>query len=156
MTSHSGLRAEEWELLGNAALAACTAVAIAEPGGGSQEADALIKGWREAGALFPQSELIQAIVRNLDPERRAEREGGVRGAVAAAIVAALCDRAVRLLEERAAPAETDAYKQFVMHMATRVAQASVDGGILGLGGVRITIEERSALREIAAALRYTP
>lgn len=164
MATQADFTAREWELFGNAPLAAGAAVALAEPGGATSETQALVAGWREAGALFPEIELIQAIARDLDPEAREmrERESGqprpAPSAPASILDEAidLCGAAISLLKRKASPQEVDAYKQFVLHIVRKVATAERAGGFLGLGGVRLTRDERIALSEIEAALDYSP
>ena len=159
MTSHSQFTRGEWELLGDAPLAACAAVALSEPGSGAREVDAVLHGWREAAGLFPDSALIQALVRELDPQSRPAPAGAPTPAEPTfdAIVDEaldLCRQAIVLLAERVAPEEVADYQRFVLHMARRVAGATTEGGLFGLGGEPVSRAERAVLREIADALGY--
>lgn len=162
MTRRESFRRDEWLLLGDAPLAAGAAVAIAEEGGGRREAAAIVSGWREAGRMFADSELIVELVAGLDPEDREQQEQeqdaeqGEPPAFDALIDEALslCGSAVQLLAARATPAETEAYKGFVMHIAQRVAMAESEQGLLGIGGEPISRAERGVMREIAMALGY--
>jgi hypothetical protein len=54
--------------------------------------------------------------------------------------------------EATAPTEASAYKTWLVGTALRVAQASKEGGFLGMGGTLVSPEEQSALNELAAAL----
>jgi hypothetical protein len=161
MTTRQTFTSEEWDLLGNAPLAAGAAVSVAEPGGGIREAAALVGAWREGAALFPRSELIGAIVADLDPQDREaqERSTGLQARgpqpafdqiVDEAID--LCDQAIDLLDRKATPQEIEDYRAFVMHVVLRVAKASAEGGLLGLSGDPVSRAERAVLREIAEAL----
>jgi hypothetical protein len=161
MTRRSDFSREEWNLLGNAPLAAAAAVAVSEPGGGRQEAAALVSAWRDGVRLFGDDELMLAIVEQLDPEDRAaqERSAGLssRGAqptfddiVDEAID--LCGRAVALLEQKAMPQETTDYQDFVMHIVKQVASAVGENGLRSRGGDRISRAERGVMHEIAEAL----
>src|SRR5689334_3815609 len=105
MTDHSLFTRGEWELLGDAPLAACAAVALSEAGGGAREADAVMRGWREAAALFPDSALIQTVVRELDPQSRPQssRSSAPAEPTFDAMVDEaldLCRQAILLLEQR--------------------------------------------------------
>jgi hypothetical protein len=51
------------------------------------------------------------------------------------------------------PDEAAAYRQFVVNVATAVAQAAKEGGIFGFGGTQVNKAEKAALDEIAAAVR---
>ena len=53
---------------------------------------------------------------------------------------------------KATPEETAEYKQFVMSVAQRVAEAGKEGGFLGIGGTRVSAAETRAIQEISAAL----
>jgi hypothetical protein len=159
MANQTSFTRGEWDLLGDAPLAACAAIALSEPGGGEREADAVLRGWREAADLFPDSELIQALVRELDPgtrEATAPPESPGEPTFDAIVDEALdlCRRAVDLLAGRAAPEEIEDYQRFVLHLARRVAGAAAEGGVFGLGGEPVSRAERAVLREIADALGY--
>jgi hypothetical protein len=158
MTDHTSFTRGEWELLADAPLAACAAIALSEPGGGAREADAVLRGWREAADLFPDSDLIQALVRALDPETRTgparppAGEPTFDNVVDEALD--LCRQAIALLVDRAAPEEVEDYQRFVLHLARRVAGAAAESGVFGLGGEPVSRVERAVLREIADALGY--
>jgi hypothetical protein len=146
----------EWALLGDAPLAAAAAVAMASPGGGRREAEAMVAGWREAGAEFRDSPLMREVVADLDPERR-QGSGGGAGYTYESITdeaADLCARAAVLLQPRVPPEDFEAYRAFVIALAERVAQASNERGLLGLGGGAMSVEERATLGVIARALGY--
>ncbi|NTU78566.1 MAG: hypothetical protein HGA45_04045 [Chloroflexales bacterium] len=156
MTRRDSFSAEEWALLGDAPLAAAAAVAVASPGGGRREAEAMMSGWREAGRRFGASELMTEVVAALDPERR---EGGGQGAgytynsiVDEALD--LCARAVVMLRDRAAPDEFEEYRAFVIHIAEQVAWANSESGFLGIGGEAMSRDERQIMGAIARALGY--
>ena len=53
---------------------------------------------------------------------------------------------------KATPEETAEYKQFVLTVAQRVAEAGKEGGVLGIGGTRVSPAETRAIQEIGAAL----
>jgi hypothetical protein len=57
--------------------------------------------------------------------------------------------------EAASPTEVPAFKTWLVATATRVAQASKEGGFLGIGGTLVSPEEQAALDELAAALGVT-
>ena len=50
------------------------------------------------------------------------------------------------------PEESAEYRQFVLSVAQRVAEAGKEGGFLGIGGTRVSAVETRAIEEIAAAL----
>ena len=44
-----------------------------------------------------------------------------------------------------------AYRRFLIEVATRVAEASKEGGFLGVGGTLVSAEEKAALGEVGMA-----
>ena len=54
--------------------------------------------------------------------------------------------------EAKSPTEAHGYKTWLVATATRVAQASKEGGFLGFGGTLVSAEEQAALTALAAAL----
>lgn len=163
MASRADFTRTEWLLLGDAPLAAGAAVALSSPGGGSREGPAMIKGWRDARQLFSEQTLISEIINDLDPQDREEQElasGGRRSHKQPTYdemldeAIDLCERAIALLTQKATPEDTTDYKELVMHLAQTVAEATGEGGFMGIGGEAVSRAERAALREIAVAVKY--
>ena len=50
------------------------------------------------------------------------------------------------------PAEADEYKQWLTSLAQKTAEASKEGGFLGIGGVQVSKEENAAVNELSTAL----
>jgi hypothetical protein len=50
------------------------------------------------------------------------------------------------------PADTQAYRDMVMNVAKRSAEAAKEGGFLGIGGTLVSQEEQRTIDEISAAL----
>lgn len=158
MTGRASFSSEEWALLGDAPMAAAAAVALASPGGGRREAEAIVSGWHEAGARYGASELMGAVVAELDPERRqGDGSGGGAGYSYESIVdeaVDLCSRAVTLLRARVAPDELEEYRAFVIDLAERVAWANSEAGFMGVGGEAMSRDERTMMGAVARALGY--
>lgn len=164
MTDTSIFTADDWDVLADAPLAAATVVALADQGGGRSEAAAMIEAWRQGGQLFPTSPLITALVRDYDPETRKPGPNSARRrprnlAPEQAIrveAAELCHEALHILRVKADAEDGRVYKEFVVHIATAVAQAATTGGVFGLGGARISMAEQAALRFVRMAIDYAP
>ena len=62
-----------------------------------------------------------------------------------------CREVAALLSQKA-PADAEAYKQWVYQSAQNSANAASEGGFFGIGGERVTAAETAALKEIATAL----
>ena len=61
-------------------------------------------------------------------------------------------REVAALLGRKAPGEAEGFKRWLLGAAQRAAEASKEGGFLGIGGVRVSEAEKTALAEVAQAL----
>jgi hypothetical protein len=57
-----------------------------------------------------------------------------------------------VVEKKAKPDEAQAFKQWLVSVSQKVAEAAKEGGFLGFGGTRVSEQETSALRDLTAAL----
>jgi len=143
MTGKSEFSAEEWELILQGPPTAGVMVVTAERGGAFRETLALSKSYVEARRRHGESELLDEIVSakpQLDHTHYATpeelREHGLQH---------LRD-AVALLEQKASPEELDAYKRFVINLATSVAGAHREHG------AAISDKEQATVDQIANTL----
>lgn len=154
MTRKADFDAEQWSTLVEAPLLAGLRVVTAARGGTIRESMALGRAYQQAREQHGESELLDQLVSSA-PTLDAERARSYGGNVAAASTERL-RTAVGLLEGKATADEVEAYRQFVLRVARTVAEAHKEGGVLGVGGQRISEEEQRALDEIAAALGAGP
>jgi hypothetical protein len=56
---------------------------------------------------------------------------------------------------KATPEEATEYKQFILAVVQRVAEAGKEGGFLGIGGTRVSAPETKAIQEIRDVLGIT-
>ncbi|MGH9207923.1 MAG: hypothetical protein ACRD1G_15435 [Acidimicrobiales bacterium] len=143
MTSKPDFTKEEWELVLEGPPSAGMIVVTAQRGGTLRETIAIAKAYVEARQHHGESELLDEIVAakpEIDHTRyHSVEELKQRG------LQHLHD-AVALLEHKATPAEVGEYKQFVITLADKVADAHREGG------KSVSDAERTALEEISAAL----
>ena len=59
--------------------------------------------------------------------------------------------AADLVASKASPAEADAYRQLLVSVAQKAAEASKEGGFLGFGGVRVSDKEQAFIAEVRKA-----
>jgi hypothetical protein len=162
MANKSDFTAEEWKKLLESPLLAGFAVSAGDPSGfiGTlQEGFASAKALATAKSDPNADALIKAVVDDLlTPDGRAAARDGVKGVVDGAKVEEFKDRALVELRRTAsildskAPSESKAFKDWLNHIANLVAEAGVEGGFLGFGGVKVTDAERATLAEISTAL----
>ena len=148
MTAKADFAPEEWDLILQGPPSAGLIVAAAQRGGTLREGVSIAKAYVEARQHHGESELLDEIVASkpeIDHTRyRSVEELKEHG------LQHLRD-SVALLERKAAPAEADEYRQFVLSLADKVANAHREGP-LGLSGERVSDAERTAIDEIAGAL----
>jgi hypothetical protein len=143
MTNKDAFTPEEWKVVLEGPPTAGMIVITAAHGGTFRETIAMSKAYAEARSQHGESELLDEIAtakpevdhtRYHSPEELREQGlGHLRDAVA-------------LLESKAAPAELDDYRRFVITLAGKVAAAHKEGG------QEVSPAESAAIQEITAAL----
>lgn len=154
MTSKADFNAEDWSTVVDGPLYAGLHVIGAARGGTVRESMAMGRVYQEARAQQGTSPLLDELIKSppaIDPEQ-VKAAGGDIGAVTTDHLR----RAMTILEDKATPAEADAYKTFVMTVAQAVASAHKEGGFLGIGGTRVSEAEEQVLDEISLALGTPP
>src|SRR5262249_21653396 len=61
--------------------------------------------------------------------------------------------AVQILNSKASPEESQAYRKMIYGIAERVANAASEGGFLGFGGTRVSAGEESFLEQLRSELQ---
>lgn len=141
MTGKADFTSEEWELIRGGPPAAGTLTALASSGGTFRESWEMAKAFGEARRQHGDSELVNAIVdENPHVQRYHSREDAEQKTVEQ------LSAAVSVLEQKATPEEADAYRQFTLAVARRVAEAHSEHGST------VSDEEQTALDKISAAL----
>jgi hypothetical protein len=151
MTTKSAFNAEEWDRVAEAPALAALAVMVADRGGAIRESIAIGKAYAEA-RRDESSELIQQLITSpphLDPASMGPADQ-LRSQLPQRI-----DEAVRLVEEKATPEESEEYRHFILRVADVVAHAAKEGGVLGIGGKEVSPEEQAVLDELAGKLATT-
>jgi hypothetical protein len=143
MTGKADFTPEEWETIAHGPPAAGLIVITAQKGGLFRETLALTQSYVEAHKQHGQSELIDELVSSrpdLDHTRYHSSEELKEAGLAH------LRSAIELLESKAAADEVDAYKKFVLDLASRVANAHREDG------KSTSDAEQAALDEVKAAL----
>ena len=165
MTTQAAFTTEEWTLLRILPSLVCGGVSAADPSGifgAIKEAAAGMTGMVKSLQQGSSLELLNAMLADRSmpgiPDWRTLLGEGSREQQIANLKAAVLTRvteAVNLLSRKATPDEVQAYKQMVMGVAEKAANASKEGGFLGFGGVRVSNAEQSFLSEVKGALQLT-
>jgi hypothetical protein len=165
MTDKSNFTPDEWKLILESVMAAGIAVTAAEPSGlwgllkesfasGSElvraksdaGSNALV---RAAAADFATSE-GRGIARD---DLKAKLAGSKPPEIKAKCIETL-RQAAELLDAKA-PGDATAFKGWLRQIGQHVAEASKEGGFLGIGGVQVSEAEKATLTEISSALALT-
>jgi hypothetical protein len=154
MTTKADFNAEEWSTVVNGPLYAGMRVISADRGGTLRESLAMGRAYQEARERHGDSGLLDELVK-APPAIDADKVQEAGGDLSAVTTRQLRD-AIAILEAKSTPAETGAYKVFVMTVAQTVASAHKEGGFLGIGGKEVSEAENQALDEISAALGAPP
>jgi hypothetical protein len=149
MTRKEQFNAEEWDRLAQGPPLAAMLVITASRGGTMRETLSVGEVYAEARENREAPELIQELLGS--PPRvtpgKAESAEELRAQTTERL-----REAVTLIDERGTKEEADAYKKFVLEVCQRAALRHKEGGVLGIGGKRVSDAEAAALAEIAAVL----
>jgi hypothetical protein len=150
MTTKADFNGQEWQQVAEAPALAGLIVATAQRGGTLRESLAMGKAYAEAKQKHGEgSELLGDIVAGppqVEPRQFTSAEDLRTQGIER------LRSAVALVESKATPDEAESYKRFAITVAQRAAEADKSGGVLGIGGERVSDAERTALAEIAEAL----
>lgn len=149
MTKKAEFNAEEWAHVTEGPAIAGMIVITAQKGGTIRESLSMGKAYAEARQSHEGPELIGELLSTNPSVNPADyktpeelRTGGLQR----------IRDAVALLETKVEPDEVEAYRAFVLTVAQRAAEADKSGGVLGIGGERVSDNEKTALDEIRDAL----
>jgi hypothetical protein len=160
MVKKADFTSEEWQQILSLPQVASLYLALASPSnplGLVQEMIASSKGLVEALKASSGNELIDAVAADIreKAEKRERMEPPLKPGNDLNEMKAQCLRACRdvaaLLSQKA-PADAQAYKQWVYQAAQNSANAAKEGGFFGIGGQSVSEAETAALQEIAGAL----
>jgi hypothetical protein len=163
MADKSAFTSDEWNTLLESVMAAGIAVTAAEPSG----LWGLLKESFASGTLLAKAKmdtgsnpLIKAVVDDFaTSEGRAtsrdglkEKLGGRKPAEVKTACIAILGKVDGILSAKA-PGDADAFKNWLRQVSQAVAEASTEGGFLGIGGVAVSDAERATVSEISRTLK---
>jgi hypothetical protein len=160
MLTKADFAVEEWNVIRRAPFMAGLVVVAASPSGPLgvvKEMFAVGKALADVKLHGASSDLVKAVTADLETaEARqqsapAELQGKTPDQVRTAALEA-CRQAASLVEKKASPDEAQAFKQWLVSLGQKVAEAAREGGFLGFGGTRVNAQETSALTDLSSAL----
>jgi hypothetical protein len=165
MADKSTFTPDEWKTLLESVMATSLAVTAAEPSG----LWGLLQESFASGTLLAKTKmdtgsnpLIKAVVDDFaTSEGRAVTRDGLKEKLSGKQPADMKTACIEILGRvdgilsAKAPADAAAFKNWLRQISQAVAQASTEGGFLGIGGVTVSDAEKATLAEISTALRLT-
>jgi hypothetical protein len=163
MPDKSNFTPDEWKVLLESVMMAGIAVSAAEPSGlwgllkeSFAEGNALMTVKLAPGA----DALIKAVVADFETaEGRSIARDGLREKFTGSKPAEIKARCIETLRQAGAvvdakaPGDAAAFKGWLRQISQHVAEASKEGGFLGIGGVSVSEAEKATLTEISSALK---
>lgn len=161
MTTQIDFTPEEWNVLRDAPHAVGLAVAVA---GSSGLTGTMKEAWSSAAAILEGLKSDNPLIQRLaDKEEVKAAQAKLQETVRSGdfktvstriqdIAAERAHQAVRLLREKGTPADVEAFRAFLQGVGQRVAQAAKEGSFLGIGGERVSENERAMLQRLEQAL----
>ncbi len=157
MTTKTDFATEEWDALLTGPLSASMYIVIASPSvfGSIKEITALSKELVTAAARPDNTELLRYMLSDYQSKDALKQvTPNVKGKPEEALGAlrSYIEKAVSLLNEKATDEESAQIRQWMYDLAVKTAEASKEGGFLGMGAVRVSDAEKKALVELAGIL----
>jgi hypothetical protein len=161
MADKSNFSPDEWKLLLESVMVAGIAVSAAAPSGlwgllkeSFAEGNALMTAKLDPGT----DALIKAVVADFETAegRSTARDGLKEKFSKPAEIKAKCIETLRQagsVVDAKAPGDAAAFKGWLRQISQHVAEASKEGGFLGIGGVAVSEAEKATLTEISSALK---
>jgi hypothetical protein len=160
MANKNDFTADEWTKVLESIIAAGIAVSAVDPSGwwGTlKEATAGLPALTATKRDPKSNELIKSAVadfeRSKDGNILAMRERFAHAEPTESVQRSLASlREVTAIVDAKAPGEAAAFKTWLRDISQKVAEATVEGSFLGIGGVRVSDAESATLRDISKAL----
>lgn len=115
---------------------------------------------RDTSRQFPESECIQSIFALKEENHEGQNEliekhEGSSKEDAIAIRNQMCEQAIGILNKKGQPQEVEAYKRWLLQIASEVMHKAHSTGFLGLGKAHAEAEIAQALQDFTAVLQFT-
>jgi hypothetical protein len=157
MTTKTDFTTEEWDALLAGPLSASIYIVVASPSvfGSIKEIGAMSKELATAATRPDNTELLRFMLSDYQSKETIKRvTPNVKGKPDEVLgtLRSYIQKAVSLLNEKATAEESSQIRQWMYDLAVKTAEASKEGGFLGMGAVRVSEAEKKALVELADIL----
>jgi len=144
---------DEWVTMRQAMTSAGYLVARSEGGGGDMLSEILAVTQRMSGAGRVHPNRLVRELAGMAQIHSGMRPGLSRAQYEAQSLAAI--RTAAALVAQKAPGDLPAFRSFLLDLAEAAANAHKEGGIAGIGGIRVTAAEAAAIDRVRHALGGT-
>jgi len=159
MATKADFTVDEWTQIQRAPFMAGLAVVAASPSGPFGVVKELFAVGRMLGAVKTQgtsNDLIKALVADIEAGAKdlsapAELKGKTPEQVKTYAIESLRQVAA-LIDKKTKPDEVQGFKQWLVSVAQKVAEAAKEGGFLGFGGTQVSEQEAATIKELSTAL----
>jgi hypothetical protein len=158
MTTKADYTDEEWTGLLRAPILAGAYVAVSDMSffGMIGEMQSLVRAMTEQPAPDAAADLVAAIVADIQADKEIKEKLRLpetkNSATQAAQLVHQMGLDLEVLEKKSTPEETRAFKEWLLDIAQTVAEATKEGGFLGVGAVRVSDKETVALATLKREL----
>lgn len=159
MATKMDFTVDEWKQIQRAPFMAGLAVVAASPSGPFgvvKELFAVGKMLGEVKLQGTSNDLIKALVADIEAGAKdlsapAELKGKTPEQVKSYAIESVRQVAA-LIDKKTKPDEAQGFKQWLVSVAQKVAEAAKEGGFLGIGGTRVSEEEAATIKELTTTL----
>ena len=159
MATKADFTVDEWNQIQRAPFMAGLAVVAASPSGPFGVVKELFAVGKMLGAVKSQgtsNDLIKALVADIEAGAKdlsapAELKGKTPEQVKSYAIESLRQVAA-LIDKKTKPDEAQGFKQWLVSVAQKVAEAAKEGGFLGFGGTQVSEQEAATIKDLSAAL----
>ena len=159
MATKADFTVDEWTQIQRAPFMAGLAVVAASPSGPFGVVKELFAVGRMLGAVKTEgtsNDLIKALVGDIEAGAKdlsapAELKGKTPEQVKTYAIESLRQVAA-LIDKKTKPDEVQGFKQWLVSVAQKVAEAAKEGGFLGFGGTQVSEQEAATIKELSTAL----
>jgi hypothetical protein len=162
MATKADFTTQEWEVLRDLPHLVALSVATA---GSSGPIGSIKEAFASLGPIIGAAKGNEELLRGVcERESLKEAQQSIRGSIQTGgdakalrdqLQNAVADKAAdanAILKRKGSPEDLTAYRQLVMDIADRTANAAKEGSFLGFGGERVSEGERAVIKRIAQAL----
>jgi hypothetical protein len=163
MSTKDTYTAEEWEAITSAPVMAGSYIAMSDPGVTSLigEMNAMMKAMTSGEIPAGAKDLVDSLVASVQERAKSGEKmempdistdaGGNAEAAKAAMLAQI-KQATDAVAAKGAAGEAAAFKQWIVSIANATAEAAREGGFMGIGGTRVSDEEKAAIADLQTAI----